>query len=80
MPLPESIREEFIHALATYSRYSEEASEETLMTAHEAAENLFYMSRKLGLIDYLPVVEETYYANGTLFVVVDGEVIEIPRW
>lgn len=80
MPLPESIREEFVYALARYSRHYEESSEEIKTTAHEAAENLLHISHRLGLIDRLPVVDKTFYKDGVLFVTVDGEDIEIPRW
>jgi hypothetical protein len=80
MSLPDNIREEFIHALATYSRRYHDASEDTRMSAHQSAETMLTIAYGAGLIGHLPTVNKVFYKGSTLFVTVDGEDIEIPEW
>ena len=77
MPLPNSIREEFVLALKPYS--GKDIPDSVRMTAWQAAENMLDIAKKLNLIDHLPEVEKISYEDDTLFVTVDGETIKIPR-
>ena len=48
------------------------------LTAHNAAENMLEITKKLGLINDLPEVTRVSYENDTLFVTIDEETIAIP--
>lgn len=75
MPLPNSIREEFINAMRPYA--DSDIPDSVRMTAWEAAERILDISKKVGLIDRLPGVGAIRYENGILSVTIDEEVIEI---